>query len=228
MRLFDLVLDLANTTFGRAGNGTRPSVLMFRTTFAARNNIWSGYPLSLQRGDTVTAGVEDYNILFNALLGAGLAPGPHTLSSDPRFANPAASDFTLAPNSPAIDSGDGAGLPGGFAQDRNNLPRRVDVAAIPDTGAGAPPFIDRGAHERPNDIATATPTRTATATVTVTRTATPTVTRTPTATATQPATPTRTPTATATQPGAPTPTRTPTGTVAPASRPEQWLPVVLK
>jgi hypothetical protein len=215
----------------------------------ARNNIFSYYPWSMQLDGASAWAAEDYNILFEAPRNGG-PMGAHTLTSDPRFVDAAGGDFTLLGDSPAIDSGDNAGLSLSYPLDRNGASRRVDVAAVPDTGAGAPPMIDRGAFERPNDVALPTATATATRTATATSTATgqPTARPTPTATETGQPTPTRTatatvtgeptatrtvtPTATATRPGQATPTATRTSTATatrnPAAVPQQYLPLMLE
>jgi len=54
-------------------------------------------------------------------------------------------DLRLSPTSPCIDAGDNGALTA--ASDLAGLPRRVDDADTPDTGAGAAPVVDIGAHE---------------------------------------------------------------------------------
>lgn len=75
---------------------------------------------------------------------------------DPRFIDPVGRDGFLAspdddvrllPGSPAIDSGDNTALPVELVSDFGGLSRRVDIPAIPDTGVGPSPVVDRGAHE---------------------------------------------------------------------------------
>jgi hypothetical protein len=74
-------------------------------------------------------------------------PGPGNLGADPMLMNPGGGDFRPAPGSPCIDSADGAAHGPAFTFDVAGAPRRVDDPATPDTGLGAPPVIDRGAHE---------------------------------------------------------------------------------
>lgn len=67
---------------------------------------------------------------------------PGTADDDLRLRGPSASGA-----SPAIDAGDNGALPPGATTDRAGLPRFVDVPGVPDTGLGAPPLVDLGAHE---------------------------------------------------------------------------------
>lgn len=76
--------------------------------------------------------------------------------SDPRFMDPDGTDdvpgtpdddYRLRPGSPSIDSGNSAAVPGDLTVDFGGLPRRVDIPAIADSGAGGAPMVDRGAHE---------------------------------------------------------------------------------
>jgi hypothetical protein len=60
-------------------------------------------------------------------------------------------DLTLLAGSPAVDSGDMTlygGLTGATSTDLGGNPRAVDDPAAADTGAGVPPWLDRGAYER--------------------------------------------------------------------------------
>jgi parallel beta-helix repeat protein len=69
----------------------------------------------------------------------------HGLQADPRFRDAAGDDFRLAPDSPAIDSA----FSGAAGQPITDITghARVDVAAVPNTGAGARAYDDRGAFE---------------------------------------------------------------------------------
>jgi hypothetical protein len=65
----------------------------------------------------------------------GVTAGPGVVDDDPRFANPAAGDFSLLPGSPAIDTGDPAGLAAGDSTtDLLGAPRisgaRQDMGAV--------------------------------------------------------------------------------------------------
>lgn len=56
-------------------------------------------------------------------------------------------DFRLAAGSPLIDAADNAAVPAITTTDVAGLPRRQDDPATPDTGSGAAPIVDMGAHE---------------------------------------------------------------------------------
>jgi predicted outer membrane repeat protein len=56
-------------------------------------------------------------------------------------------DLRPQPGSPAIDSGGNALWTLAFTTDITGSPRFVDDPAVPDTGLGTPPLIDRGAYE---------------------------------------------------------------------------------
>jgi parallel beta-helix repeat protein len=70
----------------------------------------------------------------------------HGIEADPRWVSPSTADFGLDLGSPAIDSAD-SGAAGQQAADAAGNPR-VDVPAVPDTGAGPRTYDDRGAYER--------------------------------------------------------------------------------
>lgn len=76
--------------------------------------------------------------------------------SDPKLLDPAGRDQTigtldddvrLRPGSAAIDSGDSAAVPFALMSDYAGGPRRIDIPAIADAGAGPAPIVDRGAYE---------------------------------------------------------------------------------
>lgn len=74
----------------------------------------------------------------------------HTMiDGDPRFVDPAAGDFRLAADSPAIDAGDSAAVPEGVLADLDGRPRFIDMPFVQDTGSGSPPTVDLGAYELP-------------------------------------------------------------------------------
>jgi hypothetical protein len=56
-------------------------------------------------------------------------------------------DLRLAPGSRCIDAGDNAPPTGLIDTDAAGRPRFVDDAGVPDSGVGAPPVVDVGAHE---------------------------------------------------------------------------------
>jgi PKD repeat protein len=94
-------------------------------------------------GNTIDyAGAEYTNAAdFAAATGHEL----HGSSANPQLADPAAGDFHPGLG-PALDSAD-ASASGFQALDFDGLPP-VDLAGVPNTGAGVPVFADRGALER--------------------------------------------------------------------------------
>ena len=76
--------------------------------------------------------------------------GRGNIDADPRFVrnpDPGDGDLSLLPSSPAIDAGDNGAVPPGVTTDLAGNPRFLDVATVPDTGAGTPPIVDMGAYE---------------------------------------------------------------------------------
>ena len=69
----------------------------------------------------------------------------HGIQADPKWRNSAAADFHLLAGSPAIDSANAAASGEPAADLDGNA--RVDDPATPNTGAGTPPYADRGAYE---------------------------------------------------------------------------------
>ncbi|MBL8880129.1 MAG: right-handed parallel beta-helix repeat-containing protein [Phycisphaerales bacterium] len=67
--------------------------------------------------------------------------------SNPLLVDPAQTDFRLSANSPCIDAGENAEAGSGVTTDYAGNPRFVDAPTVPDTGAGTPPLVDRGALE---------------------------------------------------------------------------------
>ena len=110
-----------------------------------------------------SAGMEsDYNLFWNstaqkpikyrgtqyatvAAYSAVSGLDPHTLQADPLFFDPENGLFHLMDGSPAIDSGT-SGVAHWPDTDAQGLPREDDPA-VPNTGAGAVVFADRGAFE---------------------------------------------------------------------------------
>jgi len=56
-------------------------------------------------------------------------------------------DLHLQQDSPAIDAGDNAAVPGGVTIDLAGDPRFFDMPGVADTGSGTPPIVDMGAYE---------------------------------------------------------------------------------
>jgi hypothetical protein len=87
----------------------------------------------------------------------GVLGGQGCNGLDPSFRDPlgpdgvpgtADDDLRLAAGSPGVDAGDTGRVPAGLDVDLDGRPRVVDDPAVPDTGVGGPPVVDRGAYER--------------------------------------------------------------------------------
>jgi parallel beta-helix repeat protein len=76
----------------------------------------------------------------------------HGVDADPGFADPASGDLHLSAGSPAVDAAD-SGVAGFSAPDRDGRDP-VDIASVPNTGAGPTPYADIGAYELPSGEAT--------------------------------------------------------------------------
>jgi Immunoglobulin I-set domain/S-layer homology domain len=75
------------------------------------------------------------------------AAGTGSISANPLFLAPPG-DLRPGPGSPVVDAGNNAAVPVGVTTDVAGLPRFFDDPSAPDTGAGTPPIVDMGAHER--------------------------------------------------------------------------------
>ena len=84
-----------------------------------------------------------YCTVQGGLTGAG------NLATDPVFVSASAFNFHLQDASPAIDSGANASVPTTATTDLDGLPRFADIVAVPDTGSGTAPIVDRGCYEKP-------------------------------------------------------------------------------
>jgi len=73
--------------------------------------------------------------------------GTGSISANPLFLAPPG-DLRPGPGSPVVDAGNNAAVPVGTTTDVAGLPRFFDDPGAPDTGAGTPPIVDMGAHER--------------------------------------------------------------------------------
>ena len=71
--------------------------------------------------------------------------GASDIGAAPGFVDQPGRDLALTPTSPAIDSAD-LGVAGAVSDDLDGV-SPVDVLAVPNTGAGTPPYGDRGALE---------------------------------------------------------------------------------
>ncbi len=101
-------------------------------TTRIRNNIVAGCTTAYYNGVGWNVGTSfDYNLYA----GGGSGPDAHEVVADPRFANPAAEDFSLLAGSPAMDAGDPATTTvSAGASDFLGLPRlvggRIDMGAV--------------------------------------------------------------------------------------------------
>lgn len=96
---------VCNNTIVNNGDQEHPNVSAENGsgTMLWRNNVFSSarsQPLQCKAGDF------DYNCVW-----PGVAEGPHSISADPRFVNPAGNDYRLSPDSPCLDAGDRAATP---------------------------------------------------------------------------------------------------------------------
>ena len=87
------------------------------------------------------AGVYLANSYCTVAWGAGM------LTTDPLFADEAAGDYSLAPDSPCVDAADNNAVPDGIDEDLTRRLRFADRPATPDTGAGDAPIVDMGPFE---------------------------------------------------------------------------------
>ncbi len=76
----------------------------------------------------------------------GIASGTGNLNVDPQFVSVANDDYRLQATSPCIDAANNAAVLAGVTLDLDGLARFVDIAAVPDTGAGSAPIVDMGAY----------------------------------------------------------------------------------
>jgi parallel beta-helix repeat protein len=158
---------LSNTSYGNFRDGI--SIEGMSTGTRVHNNIsvdngigQEGFDLFVDDDGTIQGLVSDYNLFWKSVPGtvvkvndgeyasvAAFAQATtfedHGVGANPRFVNAAAGDFHLLTGSPAIDSAH-AGVAGFQQADLEGAMPKDDPAA-PNTGAGAPPFADRGALE---------------------------------------------------------------------------------
>ncbi len=73
--------------------------------------------------------------------------GDGNIDLDPLIRYAAGHDVELSSGSPCIDAGKNSAVPVGVLTDVNGVVRFIDDPNVPDTGVGAPPIVDIGAHE---------------------------------------------------------------------------------
>jgi hypothetical protein len=95
------------------------------TGFTIRNNIFSSCPVQIRGNNQTFSYVLDNNIIF----GTTLISGTNAITTDPKFKNPGAKEFSLAVGSPAIDKAVGTPL---STKDFNDMLRdsKPDIGAI--------------------------------------------------------------------------------------------------
>ncbi|MFL5926119.1 MAG: PKD domain-containing protein [Gaiellaceae bacterium] len=159
---------VANTVFNNVTAGINIEAGSTGATIANNISVDNGIGSPRTHGDIrvesgSTAGTKlDYDLVFltqtdtvliwnsvnyKSLAAFQSATGQeaHGVQADARWQNAAAGDFHLTAGSPAIDAAN-SGVSAQPATDVEGN-ARVDDPATPDTGAGAPPYADRGAYE---------------------------------------------------------------------------------
>jgi hypothetical protein len=130
--------NFVNTTV--AGNGAY-GILFLAIGNSVVNSIVYGNPVGgISYGISGSAAVS-YSDVQEPTVGTG------NIAANPLFLN-APSDLRLGAGSPAVDSGNNAAVPPAVTTDVSGLPRFFDDSAAPNVGAGMPPIVDMGAHER--------------------------------------------------------------------------------
>ena len=166
-------LPIANCTFVNnevsAGPGVRPDSGAIGTagdTVEVYNSIaWGNLPAQFEFGGASSVAYSDIQ---------GGWTGTGNTNSDPLFVDADGADndpntlddndYHLAAGSPAIDAGNNAAVPADtydldgdsdpnepLPYDLDGDPRFVDDPNVADTGAGAPPLVDMGAYEGPDE-----------------------------------------------------------------------------
>ena len=137
-------LTLLNNTFSDQYKNDREA-LIFNGAATVKNNIFENYKSGLTASGASAVVTEDYN-LFAALDGDPLALSGGTVTSgghdriaaSPRFVNPAARNYHLQANSPAIDLGVNAGVATDADGNARPYGPTVDIGAYEYQGAGIP------------------------------------------------------------------------------------------
>jgi hypothetical protein len=138
----DSTLTLINSTItSNSGAGIRVGVpSSYYPSAQVENSILWNNGSSLVVGQYATASVS------RSLVEGGW-PGAGNLDVNPLFVDSLGDDYRLRHGSPCIDAGDNSAVPLGITTDILGLPRFTDDRLTRDTGVGAPPVVDMGAHE---------------------------------------------------------------------------------
>lgn len=113
---------------GDSLEGTTLDYDLVYMSMPARQIVWGSQSFKSLQKYTVATGFEK-----------------HGVEANPKFVDPAAGDFRLRQDSPAIDSAH-SGIDGALKTDIA-LEQRSDVRTIANTGTGPRTYDDRGAHE---------------------------------------------------------------------------------
>jgi hypothetical protein len=141
---------LTNSTV--TNNGGYGIALFSVGSIAVSNSILWGD----STGEVFLGASTGISISYSDVQGGGFA-GAGNINANPIFLA-APGDLRLGAGSPAVDAGNNALVPGGTTTDVAGLPRFFDDPAVLNTGAGTPPIVDMGAHERiPLSVSAATP-----------------------------------------------------------------------
>jgi hypothetical protein len=122
-------------------NNSSYGIALFQNPNSIVNSIVYGNPTG-----SIFLGISGIATVSYSDVQGGWA-GTGNIDASPLFLN-APSDLRLGAGSPAVDSGNNAAVPGGVTTDVAGLPRFFDDPGVVDTGAGTPPIVDMGAHER--------------------------------------------------------------------------------
>jgi hypothetical protein len=103
---------LRHVTIAQPSLGSGPAILLTSGTANITNTIIASYTVGIsQTGGLLNA---DYNLFFTATptqtSGGTMNWGSHNLNANPRFVKPAAGNYHLSVNSPAIDVGTNVGV----------------------------------------------------------------------------------------------------------------------
>lgn len=109
---------------------------------------------SIIRGNTGNQQIwGNANVTYSNVEGGFVGAG--NIDADAQFVDAPNGDYRLQTGSTSIDAGNNGAVAAGATLDLGGLPRFVDNPKTPDTGAGAAPIVDMGAHEN-QDINTCT------------------------------------------------------------------------
>ena len=123
-------------------NNTAYAIGLFQSNANAMNNtiVWGNATGGVFNDGSSSLSVS-YSDHQDGAIGAG------NINADPGFLAPPA-DLRPGAGSPVVDAGNNAAVPVGVTTDVAGLPRFFNDPAVVDTGAGTPPIVDMGAHER--------------------------------------------------------------------------------